>query len=84
MITQLREVELRSLYRYGFLPERTRFTGYAHSQITLKKIFENSEKFMKVQEHELEIYDNFRELNSYVADSYNNGEDFQRSNSQAN
>lgn len=38
----------RWLYRDGFLPEGTRFIGYARSQITIDKIFENAIKYMKV------------------------------------
>lgn len=41
----------RWLYRDGFLPERIRFIGYARSQMTVEKIFENAAKFMKVKEN---------------------------------
>jgi len=39
----------RGLYRDGFLPERIRFIGYARSQLTIEKIFENAAKYMKVK-----------------------------------
>jgi glucose-6-phosphate 1-dehydrogenase len=38
----------RWLYRDGFLPEHIRFIGYARSQLTIEKIFENAAKYMKV------------------------------------
>ncbi|CAF2396099.1 unnamed protein product [Rotaria sp. Silwood2] len=72
------------LYRDGFLPEYIRFIGYARSQITIEKIFENAAKYMKVQEDEREIYEKFVEINSYVAGSYDNGKDLEKLNTEAN
>ncbi|CAF1407741.1 unnamed protein product, partial [Adineta ricciae] len=72
------------LYRDGFLPEGTRFIGYARSQITVDKIFENAAKYMKVQEDEKEIFAKFKILNSYVAGSYDKDEDFERLTNEAN
>jgi hypothetical protein len=39
----------RGLYRDGFLPENIHFIGYARSQLTVEKIFENADKYMKVK-----------------------------------
>lgn len=72
------------LYRDGFLPEHVYFIGYARSQLTIEKIFQNADKFMKVQPDERELYENFLKLNSYVAGSYDKDEDFQRLNVEAN
>lgn len=39
----------RWLYRDGFVPENTCFIGYARSQLTVEKIFQNAAKYMKVR-----------------------------------
>ncbi|CAF4637508.1 unnamed protein product [Rotaria sp. Silwood1] len=72
------------LYRDGLLPEHIRFIGYARSQITIEKIFENAAKYMKVQEDEREMYEKFVQINSYIAGSYDNGKDFEKLNAEAN
>jgi glucose-6-phosphate 1-dehydrogenase len=74
----------RWLYRDGFLPEHIRFIGYARSHLTVEKIFENAAKYMKVQDNEREVYEKFVQLNSYVAGSYDKGEDFDNLNTEAN
>ena len=38
----------RWLYRDGLLPENIHFIGYARSQLTIDKVFQNAEKYMKV------------------------------------
>ncbi|CAF2705458.1 unnamed protein product [Rotaria sp. Silwood2] len=72
------------LYRDDFLPENIHFIGYARSQLTIEKIFENSHKYMKVKEEEHDIYEKFLKLNSYISGSYDKSEDFENLNSQAN
>jgi hypothetical protein len=39
----------RWLFRDGFLPEDIHFIGYARSQLTVEKVFENADKYMKVR-----------------------------------
>ncbi|CAF1291472.1 unnamed protein product [Rotaria sordida] len=72
------------LYRDGFLPEHIRIIGYARSQLTIEKIFENAKKFMKIQEDEHEIFEKFVSINSYINGSYDNKEDFEKLNNEAN
>jgi len=50
----------------------------------VEKIFENAAKYMKVQDNEREVYEKFVKLNSYVAGSYDKGEDFDNLNTEAN
>ncbi|CAF4827350.1 unnamed protein product, partial [Rotaria sp. Silwood1] len=72
------------LYRDGFLPENIHFIGYARSQLTIEKIFENSHTYMKVKEEEHDMYEKFLKLNSYVSGSYDKSEDFENLNFQTN
>ncbi|CAF1175747.1 unnamed protein product [Adineta steineri] len=72
------------LYRDGFIPEGTHFIGYARSQITTEKIFENAAKYMKVKDNEHDLYEKFVKLNSYVAGSYDKDEDFKHLTNEAN
>ncbi|CAF1151440.1 unnamed protein product [Rotaria sordida] len=75
---------LWALYRDELLPEHIRFIGYARSEITIEKIFENAAKYMKVKENEHEKYEKFVKINSYIAGSYDNGQDFENLNIEAN
>jgi len=46
--------------------------------LTIDKVFQNAEKYMKIQNDERELFEKFTQLNSYVAGSYDKPEDFQR------
>ncbi|CAF0744926.1 unnamed protein product [Rotaria sordida] len=72
------------LYRDGVLPKNISFIGYSRSQLTIEQIFENSHKYMKIQEDEHDIYEKFLKLNSYISGSYDKSEDFENLNSKAN
>ncbi|CAF1150233.1 unnamed protein product [Adineta ricciae] len=72
------------LYRDGFIPENTCFIGYARSELTVEKIFQNAAKYMKVQDDEREKYEQFIKINSYVHGSYDKAEDFERLNKETN
>ncbi|CAF3910612.1 unnamed protein product, partial [Rotaria magnacalcarata] len=72
------------LYRDGFLPEHICFVGYARSQLTIERIFQNADKYMKVQDCELDLYKKFLELNHYVCGSYDKPADFEHLNHEAN
>ncbi|KAM7346387.1 glucose-6-phosphate 1-dehydrogenase Zw isoform 2-T2 [Cochliomyia hominivorax] len=58
------------LYRDNLLPKPTRFCGYARSKFTTLDIRKSCEKYMKVQPHELQRYEEFWQLNDYVSGSY--------------
>ncbi|CAF0854497.1 unnamed protein product [Adineta steineri] len=75
---------LWSLYRDGLVPENIHFIGYARSQLTTEKIFENAHKYMKVKDDEHEAYEKFLKLNSYVPGSYDKAEDFEHLHSETN
>ena len=64
------------LYRDRLLPSNTVFIGYARSGLTVGKIREKSEQWMKLKEGETERYEEFWKLNHYVRGSYDNKADF--------
>jgi len=72
------------LFRDGLLPDDVRFIGYARSQTTIDKIFENASKYFKISENEKTKFEEFKSMNSYLNGSYDNEEDFQRLNVESN
>lgn len=65
------------LYRDNLLPTKTNFFGYARSHMTIEQLREKCHEYMKVQPGEEEKYENFWNLNHYVAGSYDQRRDFE-------
>lgn len=65
------------LYRDNLLPTKTNFFGYARSHMTIEQLREKCHQYMKVQPGEEEKYENFWNLNHYVAGSYDQRRDFE-------
>jgi len=67
------------LYRDGLLPKKTYFVGYARSQLTVEEvIMKRAFPYLKVQENQKQQLKAFVKMNSYVAGSYTDSEDFHR------
>ena len=61
------------LYRDELLPANTRIVGFARSDLTIQKIRENCEKYLKVDKNDakqMERLEQFFKINSYVKGSY--------------
>ncbi|XP_058806018.1 glucose-6-phosphate 1-dehydrogenase isoform X2 [Phymastichus coffea] len=64
------------LFRDNLLPQATTFIGYARSRLSLKELREKCEPYMKVKPGEEERYEEFWQLNHYMAGSYDCAVDF--------
>lgn len=65
------------LFRDNLLPVKTVFIGYARSQLTTAQLREKCNQYMKVQDNEMERYEDFWKLNQYVAGDYDKRRDFE-------
>lgn len=68
------------LYRDGLLPPATTFFGYARSKLSLEDLRSKCHPYMKVKENEMEKYEQFWKINTYVAGSYTERRDFEMLN----
>ncbi|EEC13253.1 glucose 6-phosphate dehydrogenase, putative, partial [Ixodes scapularis] len=67
---------LWALFRDGLLPPKTKFVGYARSNMTVESLSEKIEPYLKVKEEEKEKFSNFLKLNTYISGKYDASEDF--------
>lgn len=65
------------LYRDNLLPEPTHFFGYSRTKMTVPELRAKCDQYMKVLPGEEKRYDQFWEINSYVAGSYDQRRDFE-------
>ncbi|XP_021946745.1 glucose-6-phosphate 1-dehydrogenase isoform X1 [Folsomia candida] len=65
------------LYRDGLLPTNTYFFGYARSKMTIPELRAKCEPYMSVKPDESEAYEQFWQVNDYVAGSYDGRRDFE-------
>lgn len=63
------------LYRDNLLPNGTVFYGYARSKLTVPKLRAKVEQYMKVKPGEETKYEEFWQLNHYVAGGYDSEHD---------
>ncbi|XP_067144897.1 glucose-6-phosphate 1-dehydrogenase-like [Centruroides vittatus] len=73
---------LWSLYRDGLLPKKITFIGFARSKLTIHEIFEKAKPYCNVNDDEMEKYESFITMNSYISSVYDEPEGFQLLNSQ--
>lgn len=71
---------LWALYRDDLLPKKTKFVGYARSNITIADIKKRAEPYSQVKGHQVEQFGKFFELNHYVCGTYENADDFAKLN----
>jgi len=69
---------LWELFKHGWLPQHTRFVGYARSKMTVDDIRKRCEPYLKVKEDEKEKLNEFFKLNHYVAGSYDDPASFEK------
>ena len=67
---------LWALFRDKLLPENTQVFGYARSKLTMSQLRDKCAETVKAKEGEKELLEEFWAINSYVAGSYDNEEDF--------
>jgi len=68
---------LWAIYKSNLLPANTRFVGYARSKLSINDIREKCKPWFKVHEGEEQKADDFWNVNSYVAGSYDQRRDFE-------
>jgi len=69
---------LWALYRDGLLPEKTYFLGYARSKVDIKEMLSKTAyKFMNVKPGQEDKFNEWVELNYYLAGSYDKSENFE-------
>ncbi|KAF8790087.1 glucose-6-phosphate 1-dehydrogenase-like [Argiope bruennichi] len=70
------------LYRDGLLPPKTKFVGYARSNLTVDDIRNRATQYMQVKNEQEQKLDEFFKLNYYVSGTYENPDDFGKLNEQ--
>lgn len=71
---------LWTLFKDKLLPEKTHFVGYARSDRTIEQLRDDCAKYVKLQESELELWQQFWTFNHYIKGAYDKPEDFARLN----
>ncbi|XP_042911187.1 glucose-6-phosphate 1-dehydrogenase X [Parasteatoda tepidariorum] len=71
---------LWALFRDGLLPGKTRFVGYARSNITVEEIRKKCEPYLTIKSDQEGKLDAFFKLNAYVQGSYDKAEDYVKLN----
>lgn len=71
------------LYKHkGWLPNNVKFVGYARSDLSVEKIREKTQPYMKTKPEEKEKLEDFFSLNFYVKGSYTDAEAFRNLNNE--
>ncbi|GFT74910.1 glucose-6-phosphate 1-dehydrogenase [Nephila pilipes] len=71
---------LWALYRDGLIPPKTKFVGYARSNLKIDDIKSQALPYIKVKEDQKELLDDFFKVNSYICGTYDKSDDFQKLN----
>lgn len=65
------------MYRDNLLPIKTKFVGYARSKLSNNELRAKCDQYMNVRKNEIEKYEEFWELNHYIAGEYDKKQDFE-------
>ncbi|GFS47650.1 glucose-6-phosphate 1-dehydrogenase [Nephila pilipes] len=71
---------LWALYRDGLLPPKTKFVGYARSNLKVEDIKSRALPYMQVKKDQNQLVDEFFRVNFYVNGTYENSDDFGKLN----
>ncbi|CAN7989364.1 unnamed protein product, partial [Ixodes hexagonus] len=73
---------LWALFKDGLLPPKTKFVGYARSNMTVDSLREKVEPYLKIKDDENGKFSDFLKLNTYISGRYDSGEDFDKLNAE--
>ncbi|GFW68105.1 glucose-6-phosphate 1-dehydrogenase [Trichonephila clavipes] len=71
---------LWALYRDGLLPPKTKFVGYARSNLKVEDIKTRTLPYMQVKNDQSKLIDDFFKVNIYVSGTYEKADDFDKLN----